>query len=423
MALCLSLSRAYEVARAIGVMRELAGRAAPAAALKEDLLAAARPYGLPALRVPKDVALGIDRLAAALERANPTRRPATDDVRALDGRWRVVYSDAPPPSNGALGPFRGDAFQIVDADARTYVNELLLGGGAIKICLAASFEPRGPDALRVRFETLTFSIFGSALPAVAFPAGTERTWLLTYTDDDIRIVRAGLDGGRSTVRDLGLVDANEGAAADAYLFVLSRAPEVIAAPRAPSQIAATLEAPGKRRMLKERIRVAAAGSSLGADSSASQRKEMEALMDQLGELNPTPRPAASRLLEGVWDVVWTTEAELLYLTRNGLPGLPPRGASQAIRRTGGANSPLELENEVAFDGGALTVLSTCEPSSEGRRVDFRFVKCLAKAGALELLLPPVGSGWFEVLYIDDELRLCRDVRGDLQVCERRRSAM
>lgn len=34
-------------------------------------------------------------------------------------------------------------------------------------------------------------------------------------------------------------------------------------------------------------------------------------------------------------------------------------------------------------------------------------------------LPPVGSGWFDVVYLDDELRCCRDVRGDLQVCRRR----
>ena len=40
--------------------------------------------------------------------------------------------------------------------------------------------------------------------------------------------------------------------------------------------------------------------------------------------------------------------------------------------------------------------------------------------ALELPLPPVGSGWFDVLYVDEELRVCRDSRGDLQVCARRK---
>ena len=51
-----------------------------------------------------------------------------------------------------------------------------------------------------------------------------RTWLLTYTDADLRLVRAGVDGGRSTARELGLVSADEGQAADAYLFVLTREP-------------------------------------------------------------------------------------------------------------------------------------------------------------------------------------------------------
>ena len=38
----------------------------------------------------------------------------------------------------------------------------------------------------------------------------------------------------------------------------------------------------------------------------------------------------------------------------------------------------------------------------------------ARWRGLTLPLPPVGSGWFEVIYLDDEIRLARDVRGDLQ---------
>ena len=44
-------------------------------------------------------------------------------------------------------------------------------------------------------------------------------------------------------------------------------------------------------------------------------------MEELAELNPTPNPASSPLLQGTWDVVWTTEAELLALTSNGFLGL------------------------------------------------------------------------------------------------------
>jgi len=73
------------------------------------------------------------------------------------------------------------------------------------------------------------SLGGLSLPPVQFPAGTERTWLLTFTDDDFRVVRAGVDGGKSTVRDVGLIPKGEGEAADSYLFVLTRAPKLLPA--------------------------------------------------------------------------------------------------------------------------------------------------------------------------------------------------
>ena len=43
--------------------------------------------------------------AKCLELEQSTAKPP---LEALDGAWRVVYSNAPSPSNGALGPLRGD---------------------------------------------------------------------------------------------------------------------------------------------------------------------------------------------------------------------------------------------------------------------------------------------------------------------------
>ena len=83
--------------------------ATPAAeALQADVNGLLAPYGAPALGVPADVAAAVD--AKCLELEQSTTKPP---LEALDGAWRVVYSNAPSPSNGALGPLRGDGLQRV----------------------------------------------------------------------------------------------------------------------------------------------------------------------------------------------------------------------------------------------------------------------------------------------------------------------
>ena len=191
--------------------------AADAATALPEILDLLAPYGSPALNVPTDVATKVDDAVRRLERDAP---PAP--LSALDGRWRVEYATAPSPSNGALGPVRGAAFQVVDSAARSYVNELTLFD-AVTVAVRASFEPRADDELRVTFEAIEVAAFGTRLFSKPFPPGVERTWCLTYTDAATRVVRAGGDGGRSVARDGGLLERDAGEAKDAYLFVLRRA--------------------------------------------------------------------------------------------------------------------------------------------------------------------------------------------------------
>jgi hypothetical protein len=437
-------ARGYDANRAVDIFSELAGRAfgtaaSSAEALKTELISLLAPFGEPAFNLDDNTLEALNERCCALERCNPT--PASDAVAALDGAWSVRYSDAPPPSNGALGPLRGKAYQVIDAEARTYSNELELFGGALELKLAASFEQRSPreSALRVAFRSITLSLFGLGLPPIQFPQGTERTWLLTYSDRDTRLVRAGVDGGRSTARELGLIAKEAGEAADSYLFVLTRVDRKPPPLSLPQRLSAVLAAPSRRLALKAQLLGLCSevdgGSRLGAGTDAAGVQRIELLMNALAELNPTEAPASSARLCGSWEIIWTTESELLALTANGFLGLPCQSAYQTItreRQDGSPPSPpsspsgvsyaYTLQNSIDFDGGFLRVDSSCEPSASGGRVDFRFESCTARWRALELPLPPVGSGWFDVLYLDDDLRLCKDVRGDLQICRRRRSS-
>ena len=180
------------------------------------------PYGAPALGVPADVAAAVD--AKCLELEQSTTKPP---LEALDGAWRVVYSNAPSPSNGALGPLRGDGLQIVDVAKRRYANELRLFGGSARVTLEATFTGDAEE-LRVTFRSIRLVLFGNQIFEKQFPPGVERTWCLSYTDASCRVVRAGVDGGRSIVREAGLVAKNAGEAKDAYLFYMERAPDYVA---------------------------------------------------------------------------------------------------------------------------------------------------------------------------------------------------
>lgn len=116
-----AVSASFE--RGVGVGRELLARAGLASArpppsqnprlLKQEVLDALGPFGDPALGVPAEVAARVDGLCKQLEAYNPTIAPATRGIDSQDGRWAVRWSNAPPPSNGAIGPIRGAAFQTV----------------------------------------------------------------------------------------------------------------------------------------------------------------------------------------------------------------------------------------------------------------------------------------------------------------------
>ena len=202
-------------------------RAAPVAtpaaeALQADVNRLLAPFGAPALFVPAKIAAAVD--AKCLELEQSTTKPP---LEALDGAWRVVYSNAPSPSNGALGPLRGDGLQIVDVAKRRYANELRLFGGNARVTLEASFTGDAEE-LRVTFRSIRLALFGNQIFEKQFPPGVERTWCLSYTDASCRVVRAGVDGGRSIVREAGLVAKNAGEAKDAYLFFMERAPDYVA---------------------------------------------------------------------------------------------------------------------------------------------------------------------------------------------------
>ena len=180
-----------------------------------------------------------------LEALCPLIEPARSPL--MDGPWIVLYTDAPPPSNGQLGPLKGVAKQVIDLQRGTYKNELYVGGSGAdedqnawlsavleatwkewdgvyldnnddssngesesgEATSGSSLDTRsntnttsttsaiidlGATTWRVDFVSLTLSIFQVPIFTQKFQEGTARTWKMTYLDEDTRIVRAGKTG-------------------------------------------------------------------------------------------------------------------------------------------------------------------------------------------------------------------------------------
>ncbi|KAK7256504.1 hypothetical protein RIF29_29955 [Crotalaria pallida] len=119
-------------------------------------------------------------------------------------------------------------------------------------------------------------------------------------------------------------------------------------------------------------------------------------------------------LSGTWRLLWTTEKEQLFIIDKAhLFGTRAGDVLQVIdvrNRT--------LNNVITFPpDGVFFVRSGIEIASP-QRVNFRFTSAVLRGKNWEIPLPPFGQGWFETVYLDDDLRLAKDIRGDYLVVDR-----
>jgi len=142
-----------------------------------------------------------------------------------------------------------------------------------------------------------------------------------------------------------------------------------------------------------------------------QARFEELLLVELPKLNPVAEPTRSELFSGEWECRWTNEKEINFAVKNGLFGLPWVRTYQTIDIAAGT-----LENVLEFEDGELRVNSSIAPdSADGQRFQFAFESCSLRRKSFRIPLPPVGRGWGELLYLDDEMRIQRDIRGDMLV--------
>jgi len=106
--------------------------------------------------------------------------------------------------------------------------------------------------------------------------------------------------------------------------------------------------------------------------------------------------------------LWTTEKEINFFLNVGL--------SNDVTQTIAGDT---LQNNIAFaNGGCFGVEGRLEVDPEkGQRTIFAFESATLDLGRWgKYRLPPVGSGWFDTVYLDDDLRVDVNSRDDILVC-------
>ncbi len=94
--------------------------------------------------------------------------------------------------------------------------------------------------------------------------------------------------------------------------------------------------------------------------------------------------------------IWTTEKEINIFSDWNISG----DITQTI---GNGN----LQNYIPFQkGGGLGVSGTVTPDDDiQERTNFKFTSAELDLDWFKFSLPPVGKGWFDTVYLDDDLRV------------------
>ncbi|KAI3844273.1 hypothetical protein MKW92_023020 [Papaver armeniacum] len=140
-------------------------------------------------------------------------------------------------------------------------------------------------------------------------------------------------------------------------------------------------------------------------------KAIEAL--RVAGKNSTTTSAAS--LSDTWRMLWTTEKEQLFIIKNAylFGGTQAGDILQVIDVDAGV-----LNNVITFPPSGVFFVRSSIKIVSPQRVDFRFTSAVLRGENWEFPLPPFGRGWFDSVYIDDNIRVAKDIRGDYLVVDR-----
>ena len=186
---------------------------------------------------------------------------------------------------------------------------------------------------------------------------------------------------------------------------------------------------------KSELLNAIAGTNRGLLATETQKQAILALIAQLEDRNPTPLPVeAADLLDGDWRLLYTTSRGILSI--NQFPLINLGQVYQCIRVKQAKLYNIAEVAGVPLAEGIVSISARFEPVSE-RRVSVMFERSILglqrlieyqspskfiqqieagqKFAAIDFTINRDQSGWLDITYLDENLRIGRGNEGSVFV--------
>lgn len=186
---------------------------------------------------------------------------------------------------------------------------------------------------------------------------------------------------------------------------------------------------------KSELLNAIAGTNRGLLATETQKQAILALIAQLEDRNPTPLPVeAADLLDGDWRLLYTTSRGILSI--NQFPLINLGQVYQCIRVKQAKLYNIAEVAGVPLAEGIVSISARFEPVSE-RRVNVMFERSILglqrlieyqspskfiqqieagqKFAAIDFTINRDQSGWLDITYLDENLRIGRGNEGSVFV--------
>ncbi|KAG2490625.1 hypothetical protein HYH03_011016 [Edaphochlamys debaryana] len=195
---------------------------------------------------------------------------------------------------------------------------------------------------------------------------------------------------------------------------LNRGPRRALITQATKSAVSTKEAAAAKAELLRLVK----GTERGVSTSASDLSAIKSAVQVLraaGEGSATTGAEQS----GTWELVWTTEKETLFILEKApVFGTRAGGVYQVIDTAGDGSGPY-LQNVITFPPEGAFIVDSAINVEGPQRVGFSFTAAKLKLPAgRNVPVPPFGKGWFDNVYMDKDIRVSCDSRGDTLVTTR-----